>query len=191
MDEYSEKQSLEKIGFIELFYKVLFSPNQAAFLIHQIRKDDSSGVFVSSLLSVLLSSLAWVSQEGSLSGIFSAVLSWFFSVVLIYCLSWLFGGEKREVEFSDVFVFCAFAQVPLIFIGVANLWSNSSLIPTSIPKIFIMLWSVLLWVWALSHSLKINRLKASMIVLFSFLAPVIFIIFACLVLVGVVLSLFF
>lgn len=164
----------EDVGFLELFYSVLFKPSDAKILIKYLREEASTKLFLYSVFAVLLGSLGLSSYEGNISIIFTSVFSWIFTVFFIGLFAWLLRPKDLPFDFGLIFFFCSFAQAPLVFLGIANLWKNSYF-PTTVPSSVCFLWSIILWIWAISNSLKIGNQKAIILVILTFLAPVILI----------------
>ncbi|MDJ0625342.1 MAG: hypothetical protein QNJ31_03125 [Candidatus Caenarcaniphilales bacterium] len=173
----TNEQQKEAVSFLELFYNVLFKPNEAKTFIYYMREEDSLKLFFYSLAIVILSSMGLSSFEGNLNLILQSFISWLLIIFSLGLVAWLFRPKNSSFDFGLLFFFGAFTQAPLVFLGLAQLWANSYL-PTTIPIFICYLWSTCLWVWAISNSLKVGNLKACLMVLLTFLAPIIlFIVF--------------
>ncbi len=165
-----EKDSL---SFLNLFYDTLFNPELTAEKIKLLRDDYSSNLFLYSISIVFVSCLAQSVKNSSIMVAVQYAIIWFFSAVFICLLAWLFRRDKdKPVDFGLILFFCAFAQTPLLFLGIGKLWENSSILASSIPTIICFAWSLVLWGWAIANSLEIGKFKAALIVLLGFLAPV-------------------
>jgi len=172
MNQHSDNTHTQEGSFLELFYNTLFSPEAAAHQIQFLREAHSTKLFIYSVLIVLLSSLGLSVSEGGVGFIFQATVLWLLQVLLLTLLAWLFRPEGSKTDFGLVFFYCAFAQAPLVFLGLAKLWANSPLIPTTLPTVICFAWSICLWAWAISNSLQISNFRAGIIVLLAILAPV-------------------
>ncbi|MDX1921217.1 MAG: hypothetical protein SFU25_10855 [Candidatus Caenarcaniphilales bacterium] len=177
----------EEIGFLELFYNVLFKPTDAKILIKYLRDEASTKLFLYSVFSVILGAVGLSSYEGNISVIFNSVFTWLFTVLLVGLLAWLLRPKESSFDFGLVFFFCAFAQAPLIFLGLANLWKNSYF-PTTIPSAACFLWSIILWIWAISNSLHIGNFKAVVLVVLTFVAPILIVLCLAIMVVATLLS---
>ncbi len=160
------------LGFLNLFYDTLFNPELAGQKIKLLRDDHSSNLFLYSILIIFASSLAQSVKDSSILAAIQYAIIWFFSVTFLCLLAWLFRRDKdKPVDFGLILFFCAFAQMPLFFLGIGKLWENSSFLASSIPTIICFAWSLVLWGWAIANSLEIGKFKAALMVLLGFLAP--------------------
>lgn len=176
MNDNPPMQNSTEVGFLELFYETLFSPREASAKIKYLRETDSSKLFLYAIATVLLASLGLSSSEGSLGFVIQAGIVWLFQVLILGLLAWLFRSKDSDTDFGLIFFYCAFAQAPLIFLGLAKLWVNSAVLPTTVPSMFCFAWSIALWGWAVANSLRIGNFKAAILVLLAILAPLILIV---------------
>lgn len=177
----------ESVSFLELFYNVLFKPQEARKLISYMREMDSLKLFFYSLTVVFLSSLALSAFEGSINFTIQSIVSWLLTIFSLGLVAWLFRPKEAEFDFGLLFFFGAFTQTPLIFLGLAKLWSNSYL-PTTVPIFICYFWSTCLWIWAIANSLKVGNLKACLMVLLTVFAPFIALIILFVYLVSVLMT---
>jgi hypothetical protein len=180
-----QKQFEQNFGFLELFYSVLFKPKQARLLINHLKSEDSTKLFGYAVLCLALGALGIASYEGTFLTVFNSVITWLFTVLLIGLLAWVLRPKAEEFDFASIFFFCAFAQAPLAFLGLASLWKNS-IFPTTVPSAICFLWSIMLWIWAISNSLQVGSLRAAVLVISAFLLPIIAILFLAVLLIGAV-----
>ncbi len=163
-------QQLEEISFFQLFYDVLFLPSKASAEIKALRNYDSTRLFFYAIAIIFLGALSVSAGFQDLNFLISSVLIWFGTVILIALLAWLFRPKEVDIDFGLLFFFCAFAQTPLIFLGLSKLWENS-LFPTTGPAILCLFWSIVLWGWSFHHALDLGKLKAFFLLGFALLAP--------------------
>ena len=163
-------QEPEQSGFLSLFYQVLFLPSQAAEQIKLLREKHSSKLFFYALGSLLLAGLGFSASQQSLNILIPSVFIWFATVLLFAFLGWVFRPQNIELDLGLLFFFCAFAQAPLVFLGLSKLWENS-IFPTTGPTILCLIWSMILWGWALVHSLQISVFKSIILVFLALMAP--------------------
>jgi hypothetical protein len=166
----SKYYSPEDFDFPKLFYDVLFLPELASQKIKYLREENSTKLFFYSILILFLSSLGLAASQGSLGGAISSVLIWFTTVIFISLFAWLLRPREVGVDFGSIFFFLAFAQAPLIFLGLGKLWENSAF-PTTGPTVLCFAWSLILWGWALANSLRIGSLKAGFLIALTLLLP--------------------
>lgn len=160
----------QQISFFQLFYDVLFLPNQASEKIKFLRYSDSTKLFFYALGIIFFAALSFSSAKQDLNFLIYSIIIWFSTVILIALFAWLFRPKEIEVDFGLLFFFCAFAQSPLIFLGLSKLWENS-LFPTTGPTILCLFWSILLWGWSFNHALSLGKLKSFFLLGFALLAP--------------------
>lgn len=192
--EVDDNTHITSTSLFDLFYLVLMKPIQAAHTIIEYSETYSLQLFIYSCLIILLSSLAQCVylENFSIFSVLSNAFIWFITVCFIGFIGWLFRAETDNntpcINFRLLFFLCAFAQVPLIFSGIAYLWELSFL-KINLFHAFINLWSLILWGWALYFSLNLNIVKTFLLTMLVLVGPIIlfFIVLLSLVFYGVLL----
>jgi hypothetical protein len=162
-----------EITFLKLFYDVLFLPSYAREEIKLLREYDSTRLFFYAVGIILFSALGLSAIGKSLNILIPSIIFWLFTVIFFGVLAWLFRPKEITVDLGLLFFFCAFAQTPLIFLGLGKLWEHSAF-PTTGPTIICLAWSIILWGWSLNHALGIGKLKSAVLIVFALLAPFLF-----------------
>jgi hypothetical protein len=157
-------------NFLELFYEVLFKPQNASERIKFLRQENSTQLFFYSILIVVLACLGLSALQGSLGALVPSIFAWLLTVIFFGLFAWLLRPKEVSIDFGSIFFFCAFAQAPLIFLGLSKIWETSAF-PTTALTVFCLAWSIVLWGWAISHSLNLGGLKSTILVLTFLLAP--------------------
>ncbi len=160
----------EELNFLNLFYDTLFRPNKVAEKIKANSKTNSGLLFTYSLLILCLTSFASYAQNGNLNNIILNIFIWFLNVATLNLFAWLFRPEGLDFDSVELFYFSAFAQTPLIFLGLTQLWADSSLKLTAFTAL-VYLWSICLWGWAFHHALVLKAKKVFFLALLVMVGP--------------------
>ncbi|OGI07622.1 MAG: hypothetical protein A3I68_04475 [Candidatus Melainabacteria bacterium RIFCSPLOWO2_02_FULL_35_15] len=158
-----------KIGFLEAFYGVLFSPKK---VFEDLFNEDTFTVVVYGILAVLLSSLGKL-EPGNVGilNIFGieiiGVLSWFFVGILIFFLSTVFKTPNSNL--GRLLGFTGLSSIPFLLLAPVSLIGNLNSFVYSVCEIFVSIWSFILFWIALAKSFQLEGWRVLLMAIVPFL----------------------
>lgn len=161
-----------KIGFLEAFYGILFSPKK---VFEDLFNEDIFTVVVYGILAVLLSSLGKL-EPGNVGilNIFGieiiGVLSWFFVGILIFFLSTVFKTPNNNL--GRLLGFTGLSSTPFLLLAPVSLISNLNSSVYSVCEIFVSIWSFILFWIALAKSFQLEGWRVLLMAIVPFLLGV-------------------
>lgn len=161
-----------KIGFLEAFYGILFSPKK---VFEDLFNEDTFTVVVYGILAVLLSSLGKL-EPGNVGilNIFGieiiGVLSWFFVGIFIFFLSTVFKTPNNNL--GRLLGFTGLSSIPFLLLAPVSLISNLNSSVYSVCEIFVSIWSFILFWIALAKSFQLEGWRVLLMAIVPFLLGV-------------------
>ncbi|MDX1918398.1 MAG: hypothetical protein SFT81_04585 [Candidatus Caenarcaniphilales bacterium] len=162
-------------SFPRLFFDLLFAPGLAADKIQLLIQSNRAEVYIYGIFVLVTALLAQSSVKGNAGEVIWGFGSWLFLTCLIGLFGWLLRPDTQRFDFAQVMLFMAFAQAPLIFLGITHLW-EISILKISLLNNLIYLWSICLLSWAISSSLQVSGFKAGTLIAVMILGPFILLI---------------
>lgn len=158
-----------KIGFLETFYGVLFSPSK---VFEDLYKEDTFTVMVYGALAVFLSNFGKVKPEDisllSLIGIeIIGFISWFFVALFIFFFSTVFKSPNNNL--GRLLGFTGLANIPYLLLTSVNL--VSCFVPQiHAPfSILISIWVFILFWLSLAKSFQLESWRVLLMAIIPFL----------------------
>jgi hypothetical protein len=158
-----------KLGFLEVFYGVLFNPNK---IFQELYNEDTFTVIVYGGLAIFLSNLGKLGP-GSTS-IFNIVgvefvgfLSWFFVGLFIFFFSTVFKTPNNN--FGRLLGFTGLSSIPFLLLAPANFLSLINPSIYTVLEFAVSIWGFILFWIALAKSFQLEAWRVLLMAIIPFL----------------------
>lgn len=173
--------------FFQLFFDILFRPNNLAKFIHSNISFYKQELLVFSFTILLLSLISKSATHSNFSSAFFELGIWLISLFILYFISWIFA-RQQNISIPKLFIFFSLAQAPLIFYSISFLFLEQGIMSF---QLIIYLWNICLWVWALFHVFNLGILRSVVLVVTLLLLPIILISIFLFLTVGLIINFIF
>ena len=158
-----------KIGFLESFYGILFSPNKT---FQELYNEDSFTVIIYGVLAVFLSNLGKLDPENisflSIVGVeIIGFLSWFFVGLFIIFFSTVF--KTPNINLARLLGFTGLASIPFLLMTPIALISSFNSQIYIFFEILASLWGFILFWIALAKSFQLEAWRVFLMAIIPFL----------------------
>ena len=163
-----------KLGFLETFFGVLFSPKQ---VFEDLHNEDTFTIIVYGALAVVLSSLGKLDPQSigplNIIGVeIIGILSWLFVGILIFFFSTVFKTPNNNL--GRLLGFTGLSSIPFLLLTPVSLISVLLPLPGTgsiymVCEVLISIWSFILFWIALAQSFKLEAWRVLLMAIIPFL----------------------
>lgn len=177
-----------KLGFLETFYGVLFSPKKT---FQELYTEDTFTVVVYGILAVFLSNLGKLEPNDisilNIIGVeFIGFLSWFFVAIFIFFFSTVFKTPNNNL--IRLLGFTGLSNIPFLLMAPFNLISSYNFTIYNFLQIAISCWSFVLFWAALAKSFQLEAWRVLLMAIIPFLLGIFLFTFLLANIVGILFS---
>lgn len=158
-----------KIGFLEAFYGILFSPKKT---FESLREEDGFTIVVYGMLAVFLSNFGKIDPENfgffSIIGVeFIGFITWFFMGLLVFFFSTVF--KTPNSNFARLLGFTGFSSLPILLLTPIALINNINPNIYNFFQCVIGIWAFILYWISLAKSFQLETWRVLLMAIIPFL----------------------
>lgn len=158
-----------KIGFLEAFYGILFSPKKTFEALNQ---EDGFTIVIYGMLAVFLSNFGKIDPENfglfSIIGVeFIGFITWFFMGLLVFFFSTVFKTPNNN--FARLLGFTGFSSLPILLLTPIALINNINPNIYSFFQCIIGIWAFILYWISLAKSFQLETWRVLLMAIIPFL----------------------
>ena len=158
-----------KIGFLEAFYGILFSPKKTFEALNQ---EDGFTIVIYGMLAVFLSNFGKIDPENfglfSIIGVeFIGFITWFFMGLLVFFFSTVFKTPNNN--FARLLGFTGFSSLPILLLTPIALINNINPNIYNFFQCIIGIWAFILYWISLAKSFQLETWRVLLMAIIPFL----------------------